>query len=265
MIHGLSTETISPKFQKRHWQSQWHSRMCTISSASPCRIAFLFMALKICIVSAVCNAQSIDEWVEQLASPNPAPTIIRGERDDVKFIYSPNYDHQAQKRVGEAWDTLIAKNDEALPYLVKHFQDDRYSFTEKRAGHGGSNLSVGFICQIIFESQIEVYESHVPYEDRWKPHFVAGLGAPQGLQPKVFDPWWSKHQHKNLHTLQIEAVTWAIEHEQSRSNLSENEKLLIRTSLNSMLERLKSSEKPICVNRHGEGKNKENREEVSTE
>jgi hypothetical protein len=26
MIHDLSAETISPKFQKRHWQSQWHSR-----------------------------------------------------------------------------------------------------------------------------------------------------------------------------------------------------------------------------------------------
>ena len=63
--------------------------------------------------------------------------------------------------------------------------------------------------------------------------------------------WWSEHHKKGVQALQTEAVEWAITHEEARSELPTNEKSVVLASLRAVLKRLKSSGKPIRVDREG--------------
>jgi hypothetical protein len=200
-------------------------------------------------------AQNVQSLIDGLASSNKPPAVEwAGDRDEVTFVYPPGYNHDAQKevekRVQENWNALLEKGTAALPDLVKHINDHRYSFTLKWGGQFGENWDVGRVCREIIQMEVEIYQPFVPLEDRWKPHFVSGIGAPRGWQPEVFKKWWNEHQKKDLHALQTEAVEWAIEHERRRE-LPAKEKTVVLASLDAVLKRLKSSDKPIQVDREG--------------
>jgi hypothetical protein len=196
------------------------------------------------------SGQTVHDLIERLASPNKKPDIVRGDRDDTDFVYPPDYDHAAQKRVEEAWSALLARGSEALPALVQSIEDRRYSYTFPYR-YGGGNLDVGHVCAEIFRKEIQVYEWFVPYEGPpWKPRFVPGVGMPGGLKPKVPLQWWEGRPKKDLHTLQIEAVEWAADHERTLG-LPKEEESAVLACLDAVLKRLKSSDKPILVGRDG--------------
>ena len=142
---------------------------------------WLMVACIVHIFSSVSNAQSVHDLIEQLASPNRAPTVVHGKRDEVRFVYPPDYDQKAQERVQRAWDVLLARGEEAMSQIVEHVDDARYSYTVGER-FGGGNRSVGYVCGVILQNAIEVYEQFVPYESEVgtpvKPHFVFGIGTP---------------------------------------------------------------------------------------
>lgn len=217
--------------------------------------AHIPLSLAVVWIGFAAGAETVHNLIDQMASPNKAPMIKWGEHGATKFTYPADYDYKAQerveKRVQESWTSLLAKGTEAIPQLAGSVEDNRYSYTWP--GSQGWNVSVGQECAEILQTEIEVYGHFVPREDeRFTPHSVPGLGAPRGLQPKVFEKWWNEHKHSDLHALQTEAVQWAIEHERARRDLPQDEQSLVLSALEALLKRLKSSENPIRVNRKGE-------------
>ena len=92
----------------------------------------MLYALALAILLEIAPAESpklrgeeIEALIEQLVSPNQAPTKLAP-----RARYPEEYDREAQKRVREAWHKLWAAEIQAFPSLVKNFDDKRYSFSE---------------------------------------------------------------------------------------------------------------------------------------
>lgn len=140
--------------------------------------------------------------IEQLASPNEEPVTRNRAYGTVKF--PPGYDVKAQNRISDVRKILQNNIEEALPYLIKAQDDDRYCMTIDWAeGDAYYNYSVGSICENIIASQLEVYREKI------------GFDSPQHWNRYNYGPytkeWRKKRKGDSLAELQVEAIDWAIE------------------------------------------------------
>jgi hypothetical protein len=191
------------------------------------------------------SGAEIESLIEKLASPNEAPT-----RRGPSAKYPEGYDRDAQKRVKEAWGKLWKAELQAFPYLFKHFDDERYSFTMD-GGFVDENWTVGRACSDIVKCYLQPF-GYRPYartdksDDRGRP-----IGA---LRPSYVSAhrlhnsmeaakWLAFRQHKTLLELQIEVIEWTIAKEaKNPDDYTDKE----RAYLDDFLTRARNADRPLA-------------------
>jgi hypothetical protein len=171
----------------------------------------------------------INRFVEQLVSPNQAPTL-----DGPDAHYPANYNRESQKKVRAAWRKLRDLGPRAFPYLFDHLDDNHYSFTAD-AGESDYNWSVGRACFDIVRCQLEPFSvGRRPQPPNYTFH---NLGKPANARK-----WWVTHKSKSLHELQVEAVEWVLsEIERTPDRYTE----ATRKDLKDSLRNLRTSKTPL--------------------
>ncbi|MCC7422735.1 MAG: hypothetical protein IT428_20840 [Planctomycetaceae bacterium] len=177
--------------------------------------------------------EKVDALVAQLVSPNKAPEI-----PSASARYPAGYDRKAQEKVYETFFSLQKLGPPAFPYLIEHFGDKRYSFTDD-AGSAARNWSVGAACYDVVRYQLQP-------DKTWR-----GLGkTPRPSYPghiKLHDPksakhWWETHKGKSLRELQTEALEWIIAEETHMPEKYDDEET---SSLRDLLKTLRAEDKPL--------------------
>lgn len=99
---------------------------------APCVCVLTIVCLGVAIQAIGADQQEteVTALIKALASPNPAPKLIKGRDGERWYELPQGYDLGAQKRVHEAWDKLDELGFAAFPQLVQHFEDERYCTTE---------------------------------------------------------------------------------------------------------------------------------------
>ncbi len=155
--------------------------------------------------------RNINEWISQLVSPNPAPKTLYGNGvEGVADVYPAEYDQAAQNVVSNARNRLHNAGYEALPYLMQHLDDRRYSFTAD-AGECDVNWSVRTACRDLIRCFLEPYGNFGSERDlALRPSYFLHCKL---FEPKAAAEWWRTHKDKSLHDLQLESVQWVITEE----------------------------------------------------
>jgi hypothetical protein len=147
----------------------------------------------------------IERLIEALVSSNPKPQRSESGRG---LIYPEGYDEKGEEAVFDAAVPLLKKGPAAFPTLMKHSEDRRFSFCRESAGSGAMRAwHVGKACELIIESQLDVYDK-VGFDQQMFPNYFDNV-----VKGKKFDAWWKAHREETLADLQIEAFEWAIQQE----------------------------------------------------
>jgi len=187
------------------------------------------------------DSKEIANLVEKLASPNPKP-IIPDKYVESKIIYSPNYSKEAQNRIYEVRKKIEEKGMDAFPYLIEHYNDDRYSITYETSWNGcWYNASVGSECADIVHKQLQPLGpfrvnatdagDKRPYYDF---HFLYSKDTMQS--------WYKTNKDKSLRELQIEVLEWTITEEKKKNDPKYDEDIKY---LSQELDKLKKSDKSL--------------------
>jgi hypothetical protein len=176
------------------------------------------------------------QLVDKLASTNKTPREREGGRD---AQWPEDYDFPAQKTIYDAADELLAMGAPAIPELLKHLKDKRYSVTELSGTGATTNCSVGNECRRIFGLLIKAGSAPL-----WH-----GRGDPASVpNPTEF---WQKNAHRPLWEIQLEFVeaeltTWRKRAEQPQSGMLPNIKEYVR-GLEANEAKLKETHQPLPV------------------
>ncbi len=163
------------------------------------------------------HKKKIETLIEKLASRNKQPVI--NAQDDREIEIPRGYSVDAQKDILVAWKELLAFGDEAVPPLVAHLADNRYSYTEKSGPGTYYNRSVGDACTTILGNLINVYGRLTRPEFTGNPpeffpdSFYGGKKSAKAIELKR---WFDKRHDKILWELQVEAARWAVVYEKKR-------------------------------------------------
>jgi hypothetical protein len=147
-------------------------------------------------------ANKYRDLVKTLVSLNKKPTTRNEAEGSVKF--PPEYNVEAQKRIGAARQVLHDNFEESLPFLIDALDDDRYCMTINWAdGDAYYNYSVGRVCRNVIASKLEVYRTTISFM------------GPQHWHRYDYRPitkeWWRVRKGRSLAELQVEAIDWAIQ------------------------------------------------------
>ncbi len=166
--------------------------------------------------------------IADLVSSNKAPRIENGSQP----VYAKTYDREAQKRVYEAWNSLLRMEKAAFPQLFVHRKDRHYSVTEPVAALRDSatgawndipveqwmNLTVGQVCDAILSEHLERYGFVQNAPDaaacEYSPDgalFVSYIRTRFDAAPHADKKWWDSHKHLSLYEMQVEVLQWAVE------------------------------------------------------
>jgi hypothetical protein len=177
-------------------------------------------------------APPVIQLIEQLASPVP-PKYATGKWSELTSEDSFNgYIHP---QVEKAREQLVAMGTEIYPALVKHLDDDRYSYSGVYAAW--VNHSVG---QMIVDIMATGIEPHMgSYKSRQNPNGYNGPPSFEQMAKELggFDKYASQAKGRSKVELQREYVEWHvakersygfIDNEQERKVIEEYLKLLKR-------------------------------------
>jgi hypothetical protein len=219
------------------------------------------LALALCMPTFICacdapksqdkseiDRKAIEALVAQLRSPNKDPNPKRLP-DPVTF--PDDFDFQAQERVEAASEKLVGLSTDAFPILIEHLNDKGYSRSVQGAVLSGR--SVRTECFTIIERQVDV--AGRPYKSRegsdHKEHVHRGCFSQFSDDGKAWytakglQRWWKEHKHQSLREMQIEALQWAIDHEQQIGFNYEEDKEDYLYPLQRQLKELKGSNKAL--------------------
>jgi hypothetical protein len=176
----------------------------------------------------------IPALIEALASPNHFPRVLGPD-----VIYPPGFDHKAQERVRKAEARLRQKGFEAVPYLMEHLEDARYSYSEFFGEW--HNHALGEVCFYIIEDLIDFYG--FDYETREaadgkvmeKPSYLWSIARDGRMQE-----WWKERKGRSLGELQLEALQWTIEQERAHGFKDKAQEEQVMGPLLARLEELRS-------------------------
>jgi hypothetical protein len=144
--------------------------------------------------------ESVRRLVDQLASKNHSPGLVwKSTR------LPPDYDLNEQKRVHGVYVRLGRLGLRAVPFLLEHLDDDRYSTTRDYSTF--VDRSVGWECEGIILDIVQCRacsptSKGVPYWD----HRYFGQVASGRLDLR---DWWSRNSHRTLRELRIAAAEYA--------------------------------------------------------
>lgn len=144
---------------------------------------------------------NVRQLVDTLASANKAPP----KRDGTPGRPHPHrwpadYEFSAQKAVYDAGDELLALGADAIPELLRHLKDERYSVTERSGTGATANRTVGYECSRIFGLLVQGGSAPL-WEGRGNPAIFTNDEA----------RWWEKNGHRPLWEIQLEFVEKELE------------------------------------------------------
>lgn len=185
--------------------------------------------------------KKVEQLVARLVSPNKAPPI-RGQIPK----YAPDYDKSAQTSVSKSFLELQRLGRPALPYLVPHFGDDRYSLTFD-TGATYDNFSVGSLCIDILQGHLEPYgwcTAGPPEGDdcrsrEQRPSYFWHHRLNEAVEAKK---WLESRKDKSMVELQLEVALWVIEEEAKTPDEFHDEE---RKFMAGIVRKLKNSGKPL--------------------
>ncbi len=157
----------------------------------------------------VATKERIEKLIESLASKHEPPT------PDSRVLT------KEEKSIWKAVDELMIIGIEALPALIDHFDDERFSFTESNVS--GSRLdnpvlhqTVGRLCYRIVTAQVQKYVSWSGPDPRDSPGYRSTV-VPTKKEEAV--KWINERMEKALWELQKENLSLVI---------TQNEELLAK-------------------------------------
>jgi hypothetical protein len=175
--------------------------------------------------------------IEQLASPNKAPTVVNRENASVTF--PADYDAKAQVRIEAVRQELCDHFEEALPYLIEAVDDKRYCMTIRwgEGPQGYHNRSVGKICDDLIRSQLEIYRDSIRF------------AGPEHWYRYSYDfslEWWQKRKGQTLAELQVESINWEIDMRQTEAEGRDGKRVAADiAALKKLREEISSTGKPV--------------------
>jgi hypothetical protein len=159
------------------------------------------------------DVTDIGDLVEQLASPNPEPFIA----DEYTIIYAPNYDKEAQNRIHKIRIQIEDRGLDAFPYLIEHYNDDRYSVTIETDWNACFyNKSVRSECCNIIQSQLEPLGAFVidaVHAGQKRPRYNFDFV----YSKEEMQSWLRANKNKSLRELQIEILEWTLAEEKKQN------------------------------------------------
>jgi hypothetical protein len=162
------------------------------------------------------TAEEIKALVDQLVSPNPTPDEKKLNADPKGDpVFPRGYDFQKQKPVNRACGKLGELGPRAFPFLIEHWEDNRYCLTYE--GAEWSNMFVGGVCRDLIRAQLQPYVHHAEKrheKGHLPPSYVWTFLASQ----KAARQWWEGHKAQTLLQMQLEVLDWAIAEEAKRRN-----------------------------------------------
>jgi hypothetical protein len=145
----------------------------------------------------------------------------------------------------DAYNQLSRNVEAALPVLVKHTNDKRFSYVYEDYISGVyKRATVGEACGRIFSAHVDVYQTAVtkPRDHEGRVDVLYFNYSPQGS----FDKWWAARKSSTLAELQLEHIDWALKQPQP-DFFSPKEWDAAQKSLRQMAEQIRGSKKPIPV------------------
>jgi hypothetical protein len=149
------------------------------------------------------------QLIEQLENHNAPPKLVPGRSDGDDPIFDRRYKWSEDDRIARATQALVDHADDALPELLKHFDDKRYSMTDySSVDAGANNDDIGEVCwRIVVESLSQPFCEHIPDGDDLAYKLrIADRGASADLRT-----WCAERRDKKFYELQIEQCELAIE------------------------------------------------------
>lgn len=184
------------------------------------------------------EGQEISRLIETLASPNSEPYWPEGTDNCDPPHYPLQYDHEAQKRIFKAREELYSKGFTAVPLLVKHANDRRYSCTVNRGKW--TNRDIGGVCRELVSNYVEVYQ---PFWHETLPTNISWFcDTPYRNNLGVR---WQAHKNLCQREIQLKAVEWALKKQDGRVFVNEEHKRVVLDDLSRLRERIMTSDKPL--------------------
>lgn len=192
------------------------------------------------------TAEECERLVKQLVNPNKPPF-----KEHYAFPWELDYGkiRKQQEKIREAYDRLSDNFEVSLPILVKHVDDDRFSYVYEDVGTSGVvvKASVGKACNRIIKAHVEVYRREVT-----RPDFAFIPRCPNFIIDECggVKKWWKSRKNKTLAELQLEGIEWARRLKKPRLFESDKEWDKAKKALRKMTADIRTSNKPIKVEDH---------------
>lgn len=184
-----------------------------------------------------------ERLVEQLANPDPPPFTERYVRRLPKGLSEASL-FKSQKPIADAYDALNENIEVALPVLIAHMDDKRFSHVYDEAVSGPSYMcrSVGATCAMLAFDHIDVDLPAITKQDS-----DGGMRTSFTDESRAdFDAWWRERKGRPLSEIQLEGIERAIRHAQP-DYFTPQEWDAAQQKLRSLAAQIRETGKPIPV------------------
>jgi len=186
--------------------------------------------------------------ISELVNKNAAPKLV-GQNDDWQPLFDRRHDWKEDDRVAAAIAELVGHGEEALPELLKHFDDNEYCMTYKSSiVENADNYTVGWVCSVVADELLsEAHCRYVPDGDVIIYHLRYAVGGNEGLRA-----WCLARKEKKLYELQIEQCELVIPKILAAEDVDDSEKRKAVDSIRSEVKALQKRRVPEAPSRFGE-------------
>jgi hypothetical protein len=190
--------------------------------------------------------------MKDVVSSNKPPPIKGGPPE---AVFPRSYDFEPQRKVHQTWNRLNAEIEYTLPVLLRHLDDNPYSFTAQQGNGCDYHYSVGDICRHIIERHMSVSETWLEGKGTVRFH-LGPLADWRGTEFGSFD--WAAEVKKlpngrnpSLFDLQVKAFDWAIRQQQLLPARQKNQQAVVMECLRRRRNELLRSGRPILCSPWG--------------
>jgi hypothetical protein len=154
------------------------------------------------------SKQKIETLIDKLAAKRPKPVSVKDPKHHVERLKKPDVFIPLEDDVAAAADELLKLGTQAFPYLIDHFDDDRYSFME----HDPTSEEVyvwpvGEYCFRLVRAQVMKYRPWQVADPRGTPGYSDSI-VPHDKKTAL--EWWEKNKTHALWELQADSVQLVI-------------------------------------------------------
>jgi hypothetical protein len=184
--------------------------------------------------------------IQKLASSLPEPKVIDGQGltfpegvDSSRYLAD-------RERVARIISALIDCEANAFPHLVEHEKDSRFSVLEAPiSGRHQSRTTVGTLCGEILKSQIDHVQFRLlrPKTQNLKLSASYYIHLRQEARQRGFDSIIPLIKDKELWSLHVDALNFAIQLEEAQGFKNETERNAVIQRLTEVRDRIASTKK----------------------